>query len=63
MLKRKSCASCGASIVWMKTSAGRAMPVDSASVAPSDDTSTLFDPGRHTSHFATCPNADSHRRR
>lgn len=43
---RKSCFSRHADVFWIVTPAGRKMPVD-----PSG-----------TSHFATCPNAASHRR-
>lgn len=40
------CKSCEAPIFWVKTAAGKNMPVDVAT---------------HESHFATCPNADTHR--
>lgn len=43
-----TCSSCQARVMWVITPAGRKMPVD---------------PGTDFSHFATCPNADSHRRR
>jgi hypothetical protein len=36
------------------------MPVDADTVEPEDNE---FDPSRHTSHFATCPNANQHRKR
>lgn len=42
-----NCRSCGAEIEWKKTAAGKLMPVDK-------------DTGE--SHFATCPNAASHRK-
>lgn len=73
-----SCKSCGAPIVWASTSAGGVMPVDRDRVAGGnivlverDALSTpraeivAPDPDvpRHVSHFATCPNADRHRRR
>lgn len=54
-----SCKSCGAPIFWLKTAAGRSMPVDSPSVQAGD---TTFDGARHVSHFSTCPNADRHRK-
>jgi len=56
----RTCSSCGAAIVWLKTATGANMPTDAATVRPDDVT---FNPPRHTSHFATCPHAASHRRR
>ena len=53
------CRTCGATIHWLKTDAGRDMPVDPPGVEPAD---TLFDFKRHVSHFATCPQADRHRK-
>lgn len=52
-----TCKSCGAAIVWMKTAAGKSIPVD-AETATADP---VFVPGRHRAHFATCPNAKGHR--
>lgn len=54
------CSSCRARIIWLKTSKGKNMPVDADTVEPEDNE---FDPSRHTSHFATCPNANQHRKR
>lgn len=54
------CNSCRARIVWLKTAAGKNMPVDADSVEPEDDE---FDLSRHVSHFSTCQNADQHRRK
>jgi hypothetical protein len=54
-----TCRSCGAAIVWFKTSAGKNMPVDAAGVTQED---LVLDLTRHTSHFATCPQANQHRR-
>lgn len=69
-----ACRSCGASIVWAITAAGKRMPVDAAPspagnlvlegdavrVVPSAD---MFDKRpRHTSHFVTCPQAAQHRK-
>lgn len=48
------CRSCNAEIVWLKTKAGKSMPVDAATVKPGD---TEFEHGRHMSHFGTCPQA------
>lgn len=46
------CRSCGASVEWWITPKGNKMPVDPML--------TGNDPW--VSHFATCPNADNHRR-
>lgn len=54
-----ACRSCKAAVVWMKTSTGRNMPVNVDGVGRDDET---FDPKKHTSHFATCPQANQHRR-
>ena len=51
-IRRCRARECNARIVWLKTAAGKTMPVDADSVEPSD---TAFDPKRHVSHFATCP--------
>lgn len=53
------CRSCRAQIVWLKTEAGKNMPVDADTVKPEDE---AFDSAVHISHFATCPNASQHRR-
>ena len=73
------CRSCGAPIIWAVTKSGRSMPLDEATdpagnvlllengnclvPAPEDDVWEAAGGTRHTSHFATCPNADQHRRR
>lgn len=54
-----ACRSCGAAIIWLKTSNGKNCPCDAATVADEDE---VFDHRKHISHFATCPNADQHRR-
>lgn len=54
-----TCRSCGREIVWLKTAAGKNMPVNAETVEPGDD---VFQPGRHVSHFSDCPNAGEHRR-
>lgn len=56
------CSSCGAPIVWFRTKNGKRMPVDEASTQPADAEHQL-DLKRHISHFATCPNANQHRRK
>lgn len=54
-----ACRSCGAQIIWFNTDKGRNVPIDAESVKPED---TEYHYGRHVAHFATCPNADQHRR-
>ncbi len=55
------CSSCRARIIWLRTIRGKNMPVDADTVAPEDD---MFDPdSEHVSHFASCPNANQHRKR
>ena len=66
-----SCRSCNARIVWMATKAGKRIPVDAKTV---DERRIEWGPSRgdvlplfqqklgHIAHFATCPNADTHRR-
>jgi hypothetical protein len=54
------CSSCRAKIIWFKTGAGKNMPVDADTVEPEDEE---LDLSRHKSHFATCPNANQHRRK
>lgn len=79
-----TCKTCGAAIVWIKTSAGKSMPCDAkqliywenpkgASLIVTPNGKTLKadlegDSAKATgigyiSHFATCPNANTHRRR
>jgi len=53
------CRSCNARIIWFKTDAGKNMPVDADTVEAEDDELDLT---RHVSHFATCPNANQHRK-
>lgn len=68
-----TCRSCGAPITWAKTDKGKAMPLDAEPtpagnleldggrvrfVTPDANATT----SRYTSHFATCPDAVSHRR-
>ena len=54
------CSSCRAQIIWLKTAKGKNMPVDADTVKPED---TVFDAeSDHISHFATCPNANQHRK-
>ena len=54
------CRSCQAKIVWFKTKKNdRWMPIDAGTVKASD---TKINLAYHTSHFATCPNANRHRK-
>lgn len=53
------CRSCNAPIIWFRTARGSNMPVDVGSVDRND---VKLDMKRHISHFATCKNADQHRR-
>lgn len=54
------CRSCKARIIFLRTSSGKAMPVEADSVEPEDET---FEAGRHESHFAKCPAASKFRKR
>ena len=67
------CRSCGAPITWAITDQGRRIPLD-AKPNPAGNIrldlthahiltkSDNYNGPRYTSHFATCPNADKHRR-
>lgn len=59
-LETTPCRSCGEEIVFIKTAAGKVMPVDAYSVEVGD---TQFDKDRHVSHFSTCKYAKEHRRK
>jgi hypothetical protein len=52
--KTDACRSCNAPIFWLKTAAGKTMPVNAESTWPGD---LEYDSERHTSHFSTCPDA------
>lgn len=54
------CRSCSAPVWWVVTDRERRMPIDAATGSATD---LVFDPSRHTSHFATCVNAAQHRRK
>lgn len=60
MIPTVACRSCRARIVYLKTAAGKTMPVDAGerpdvwSAAPAD---TIYDKTIHVSHFGTCPQA------
>lgn len=52
VIKVSTCQSCGAVIIWMRTKAGKTIPVDFTE----DIKEPLqYDPKLHVSHFATCP--------
>lgn len=67
-----TCRSCGAEIVWAKTEHGRTIPLDAkperrfvlnAGEGISFDSTTIArSVPTFGSHFATCPNADEHRK-
>jgi hypothetical protein len=48
------CSGCGKGIVWLKTAAGKNMPVDIETTKREDKE---FDTSRHVSHFSTCAEA------
>lgn len=74
-----TCRSCGRPIRWARTTKAKRIPIDLApvddgNVTLSDDRdpiATVHPPGqapldagpRYVSHFATCPDADRHRKR
>lgn len=53
------CRSCGAAIVFLRTRAGKRIPVNADTVAVGD---CEFDHERHVSHFADCEQADRWRK-
>jgi hypothetical protein len=66
-----ACKSCGAQIRWAKTATGGSMPinpglVDNGNVVIEGDPPiarvVAAGSGQFISHFATCPNADAHRK-
>lgn len=70
------CRSCGAEIRWAKTTGGKPIPVDPEPAENGNlaletvrgelmafPASLFVEPDElHVSHFATCPNADEHRK-
>ncbi len=61
------CRTCGAEIVWKKTAAGRNVPLDPPEKRYVENTTSIHRGQvemRDTwlSHFATCPQADEHRK-
>jgi hypothetical protein len=53
------CRACDARIIFLKTSAGKNMPVDADTVRADDQ---VFDSARHVSHFSKCPKASEFRK-
>lgn len=77
-MRLATCRSCGAQIIWAETESGKMNPLDArtspAGLFAIDDTtspprvarigeSASPQPEGFTSHFATCPNAETHRHR
>jgi hypothetical protein len=50
---------CGARIAFLKTKAGRSIPVDADSVGRNDE---VFELGKHVPHHSTCPNVSDFRK-
>lgn len=66
---RAECRGCKATVYWIHTEAGKAMPVDcdvEGGVRPSSGSAPLggvqYYAGRGVSHFVTCPQANGFRR-
>lgn len=65
-----NCRTCGAEIEWVKTEGGRNMPLDAVSPSARKVMVVIYRNGERvavmvperTSHFATCPEADKHRK-
>lgn len=55
-----ACRSCGEDIVFLQTVNGKRIPVNADTVNPGD---TVFEYGRHVSHFTTCDQPDRFRKR
>lgn len=55
-----NCRSCGAQIIWMMTVNNRRMPVNADSAEPGE---TMYEHGKHVSHFSTCPQGDRWRKK
>ena len=68
-MKMIKCTSCGQYIVFLQTSKGNWMPTDAASVfdieyeVPDMEPPEFSRAAGHMSHFATCANADKHRKK
>lgn len=69
-LKVSECRSCHAPVVWVKTDAGRLMPLDARPLVVfkvdekgDPPRAFIFSESVFQSHFVTCPNADQHRKK
>jgi len=63
-MKKGTCASCGARVLWAPTKAGRAMPIDEVprkAVVLLGGIAHVLD--CYTPHWASCPTAAQHRGR
>ena len=65
-----TCKSCGAEIVWVEMDSGKPMPCDAKPLTVVEvyevkgkKKGSVVNTGYHMSHFATCPNAEKHRRK
>lgn len=59
------CKSCGAAVLFVRTAGGKSMPVDAKPekrIVLGSRTQVAHVLDTYVSHFATCPNADQHRR-
>ena len=64
-LNPATCKSCGAPILWGRTAAGKAMPLDATPQkrAIVGRSGALHVVDTFMPHWASCPNASEHRRR
>lgn len=66
MTAPKKCRSCEAEIVWARTAGGSPIPLDAKPerrfVVMQEDPLVVQSQVTYVSHFATCPNADQHRK-
>lgn len=66
-MKIETCKTCGAGIHWVEMANGKRHPVDADSAQRRISCTREGEGGRvevtYRSHFATCPDAEQHRRR
>lgn len=63
-MNKGTCKTCKAPILWAKTENGKAVPLDAEPIKrfiEEGEVVKLVD--TYVTHFATCPQADQHRRR
>ena len=53
------CTTCYQPIVFLPTGKGNMMPINAETVEPQD---TVYEHGRHVSHFASCTNPAKYRK-